>query len=56
MPGKLIKTMQMTKGHIHKPRTERKITLERVSVKKVIPLFFSTTPYFDNPSLFMGKI
>ena len=33
--------------------TERKITLERVSVSDTP--FFRTTPYFTNPSLFIGK-
>ena len=42
----------------HQPHTEKKMTFERVSVKKVIPHvpFLEQPPYFSSPSLFVEKM
>ena len=46
-----------THTHTHASNTQRKITLERVSMKiSDSPPFLKEPPYFTNPSLFMAKI
>ena len=42
--------------HTHTPDTQRKITLERVSMKISDTPFLKQPPYLKNPSLFMRKI
>ena len=44
------------KQNIDTPNPQKKIILERISMKTSDARFFKTTPYFTNPSLFMEKI
>ena len=46
----------VNKLNTHTPNTQRKITPEWVSMKISGTPLFKTTPYFTNPSLFMGNI